>query len=83
MEIVFSPKAERQFTKIAEAEQRKIAAMIKQYAENPQSLAAQVKKLKGSADLFRLRVGDYRVIFTRDGVVMLIVKVGHRSDVYD
>jgi mRNA-degrading endonuclease RelE of RelBE toxin-antitoxin system len=41
-----------------------------------------VKRLKGSR-LLRLRVGDYRVSFTDEGVILTIVRVGHRKDVYE
>jgi len=43
-----------------------------------------VKKLAGDEALYRLRVGDYRVIYqVRDRVlVVLVVEVGHRRDVY-
>ena len=48
---------------------------------NPATLGNQVKKLKGSRYL-RLRVGDYRVVFTEDGIVMEIIHIGHRREVY-
>ena len=41
-----------------------------------------VKKLKGSND-FRLRVGDYRIIFSIEGETIIILKVGHRNNIYD
>jgi mRNA interferase RelE/StbE len=40
-----------------------------------------VKAMKGSPTL-RLRVGDYRVIFTEDYEVLDVLDVGHRSGVY-
>lgn len=42
------------------------------------------KKLAGMADRWRIRVGDYRIIYDiRDGMLtILVVKVGHRKDVY-
>ena len=61
---------------------RKIVAKVELYAENPLSLGNQVKALKGSPYL-RLRVGDYRVVFSEDGIVVTIVKVGHRKEIYD
>ena len=41
-------------------------------------------KLSGSADLYRIRVGDYRVIYRVEDrvLVVLVVRVGHRGDVY-
>ena len=40
--------------------------------------------MKGEPDHYRIRVGDYRVIYRVDGmrVIVLIVKIGHRRDVY-
>ncbi|HIJ89298.1 MAG TPA: type II toxin-antitoxin system RelE/ParE family toxin [Deltaproteobacteria bacterium] len=41
-------------------------------------------KMKGDNDFHKIRSGDYRIIFEihDDRVVILIVKVGHRKDVY-
>lgn len=50
-------------------------------AMNPAALRNQVKMLAGSR-LLRLRVGDYRVIFTDEGVVLAIIWIGHRREVY-
>jgi mRNA interferase RelE/StbE len=46
---------------------------------------AGVKKLKGEIDLWRIRVGDYRVIYSIDdrARVVDIVRVRHRSKAYD
>jgi mRNA interferase RelE/StbE len=41
-----------------------------------------VKKLKGS-ELYRLRVGDYRVIFEIKGNLITILKIGHRQQIYE
>ena len=40
-----------------------------------------VKKLKGQP-YYRLRVGDFRVLFDRNGEVLLIVKIDNRGQVY-
>ena len=41
-----------------------------------------IKKLKGSSD-FRLRVGDYRVIFSIQNSVITILKIAHRQHIYE
>lgn len=40
--------------------------------------------IKGSDDLRRVRVGDYRIVYTVDGkqLRILIVRIGHRRDIY-
>lgn len=43
-----------------------------------------VKRLTGVEDLYRIREGDYRIIYTiRDkALIILVVKIGHRREVY-
>ncbi len=61
----------------------RIRVKIGQLADDPTSLANNVKALKGGAGLFRLRVGDWRVIYTEDLVVVLVIKVAPRGAAYD
>jgi mRNA interferase RelE/StbE len=56
---------------------------IRQYATDPASLANNVKKLQGREDEYRLRVGDWRVIFTQDGVILNVLKVRRRGSAYE
>jgi len=54
-------------------------------AENPEALKNNIKRLSGTdKDLFRLRVGSYRVIFKKDKkeLVIIVVRIGHRKEVY-
>lgn len=59
--------------------QRKVELL----ARKPEALAANIRKLQGR-DGFRLRIGDYRVIYMVDdeAVVLLVIKVGARGGVY-
>lgn len=59
-----------------------IRSKVDAYATDPASLENNVTKLVGR-DGFRLRVGDWRVIFDDDGAVIAVVKIGPRGDVYD
>ena len=72
----------RQFLALSIEVQDRIEAKIDQLALNPSALKNQIKPLKGVKAL-RLLVGDYRVIFTDDGVILMILKVGHRRDIYE
>ena len=65
---------------------RKLAMRILQRIEG---LATQprppgVRKLRGAVSLWRLRVGDYRVIYSVDDSILVvdIIAVRHRSDAY-
>ncbi|MEW6643623.1 MAG: type II toxin-antitoxin system RelE/ParE family toxin [Pseudomonadota bacterium] len=61
---------------------RLIRGKIEQYAARPASLANNVKKLQGR-DGYRLRVGDWRVIFDQDGRVLDVLQIGPRGSIYE
>ena len=82
LQIQYAEPALKNLRQIGRVAAKRVVAKIESYARNPQALSNQVKMLKGSPYL-RLRAGDYRVIFTRDGVVMSIIKVGHRAKIYE
>ena len=51
-----------------------VRSKIEQYVAKPASLANNVKALKGESGVFRLRVGDWRVLFNEDGEVIAIIQ---------
>ncbi|HEX8649281.1 MAG TPA: type II toxin-antitoxin system RelE/ParE family toxin [Pyrinomonadaceae bacterium] len=61
----------------------KIVQAVEQLATNP--YPAGVKKLVGSEHTYRIREGSYRIIFTvaASSLVIEVIRVGHRKDVYD
>lgn len=59
-----------------------IRGKIDAYAADPSSQANNVKKLRGRRG-YRLRVGDWRVIFDSNGDVLDILAVGPRGGVYE
>jgi mRNA interferase RelE/StbE len=63
-------------------DQAKIIARIGKLSENPRP--AKSKKLEGESSLYRIRSGDYRVVYEiRDEVLrVVIVRVANRKDVY-
>lgn len=81
--ICYTQAADRDIDALDPAVRRRIHAAIGRPARDPHR-AANVKVLRGS-DLFRLCVGDRRVIYTlRDeALIILVVRVGHRGAVYD
>lgn len=62
---------------------RLIRAKIDQYANDPASLANNVKALKGEPGIHRLRVGDWRVVFSEDGSVIAVIRIAPRGRAYD
>ena len=61
---------------------RQIRAKIEQYAASPAALANNVIQLTGSRAK-RLRVGDFRVLFTEDETTIVVLDVGPRGEIYE
>lgn len=61
---------------------RAIRTKIESYAADPTALANNVVKLQGRTG-YRLRVGDWRVIFDEDGTVLAVLDVRPRGGAYD
>jgi len=80
--VQFTPRARRDLTRLESPIQRRIAAAIDQLALNPRP--SGVKKLADSENHWRIRVGDYRIIYQifDEVLVIVIVTIGHRGDVY-
>jgi len=74
--------AAKSLKSIPKNRREKIKAAIQKLKKEPQP--ANCKKLKASADLYRIRIGDYRVIYEiRDKeLIVLVVVVDHRSKAY-
>lgn len=79
--VVILPRAIRALRRMPRNTALLIRGKIDQYANDPASLANNVTKLQGRSG-FRLRVGDWRVIFDEDGAVIEILDIGPRGGVY-
>ncbi len=83
--LLIHPSAKEDLQALPENIQGRILSAIKnKLGEDPRGPWA--KKLKGEQNLWRLRVGDYRVVYTmrNDGEVsVLVVRIGHRREIYD
>jgi len=80
--IAYKTSAEKSFSKLPKDIQKRIYAAVQHLADNPRPPG--VKKLQSALELYRIRVGDYRVIYTIDEgeLKILVVTIGHRRDVY-
>jgi len=80
--IEFASAAVRQFSKLPRDAQRRIARHVDALAEQPRPDGA--KRLVATEELWRIRVGSYRVVYAIEDarLLVLVVKIGHRRDVY-
>ena len=81
--IEYDEAALEDLLKLPKKIQQQIIKAVSRLAEAPRS--GNVKQLKGYDKPFRLRTGDYRVIYTieEDVIIVTIVAVGPRKDIYD
>lgn len=79
-QIDYEKEALKELEKLESHISRRIIKKIDEMSENP--FSKDIKRLKGNDD-FRLRVGDYRVIFAIEHSIIKIWKVGHRKSIYD
>lgn len=82
--VELSTRAEKQLRKLDKQIVRRILSFLKTKVEpDPKSMG---KYLKGNfSDLWSYRVGDYRLIctFEDDRLIILVLEIGHRREVYD
>ena len=81
--IVWLKSAHKSFEKLPMLTQKSIIKQIDLLPTSHEN--SDIKKLKGHSDLYRLRVGDYRIIFSinKQAQQIRISAVGHRKDIYN
>lgn len=77
--IIIKKKAKKFIDKLPKNERLRIAKAIEALPNGE-----DIKKLKGYTDLLRLRVGDYRIIYTvnHGELVVIVVDAGNRGQIY-
>jgi mRNA interferase RelE/StbE len=80
--IELARKAQKFLSSQSAIIQRQIGDKIDSLENNPRP--AGCKRLQGNHDLYRVRTGDYRIIYTiKDNqLLVLVVQIGHRREVY-
>lgn len=78
-QIIIKKKAKKFIDKLSANERKRVVSAIERLPDGE-----DIKKLKGYDDLLRLRVGDYRIIYTVDNgkLIVLVVDIDNRGDIY-
>ena len=81
-EVRIKPKAQKQIEKLHPLVAKRILGHIGKLADNP--YPSGTKKIQGRENLFRVRVGDWRIVYEvmAKRLLVLVVNLGHRKDVY-
>lgn len=80
--IEWKQSAQKELKKLGKGVIPRVLEAIQDLAENPYPRGG--RKLSGTEHTFRIRVGDYRVVYSvhRSALVIEAVRVGHRKDIY-
>jgi len=81
-ELRFKPSVAKDLRGIPKADVRRILTRIQALRDDPR--APGCEKLAGGDELYRLRQGTYRIVYTihDERVVVEVIRVGHRREVY-
>lgn len=79
-QIIIKKKAKKFIDGLPMNERRRVVAAIERLPNGE-----DVKRMKGHNDLFRLRAGPYRIIYTVDGgeLVVYVIDAGNRGQIYN
>ena len=82
LELRVSRSAEKQLRKLPRTDQARVAQAMLALADDPFPKGA--RKLLGYRDVFRIRIGPYRVLYSvsETELIVVVLKVGHRRGVY-
>lgn len=81
----FLGRALEDLQKIHRPHQRIIKEKLLILAQNPEALKNNIRRLSSSKEnLFRLRVGSYRVVFKKEekDLLIIVIRIGHRKRIY-
>lgn len=74
--VVYSKQAYKYLSKLHKPKRDKLISAINEIPKG------DISKMRGIDNLYRLRVNDYRVLYTPDNDIIKIEKIGARGDVY-
>jgi mRNA interferase RelE/StbE len=80
--LQIKPSAAKELEALPKKDRQRLAARIQALATDPRPPGCE--KLSGQDNLYRVRQGDYRILYTVDDAALLVVvyKIGHRREVY-
>jgi mRNA interferase RelE/StbE len=82
--VEFRPAAARELRKLDRSARERVAKVVELLAANPRPPAAKMLVSDDDPGLWRVRTGDYRVVYSiaDDVLVVLVVAVRHRREAY-
>lgn len=79
--VLITEKAQKDLKNIDNEIKKRIIEKLKYLSNDPVSFSR--KLINSEIGEYRFRVGDYRIIFDIDGENIVVLKIGHRKDIYE
>ncbi len=82
--IFFQKSAHKEYLRLPKKVKDKIDEAFEILSINPLGEILRFKKIRGKDNHYRIRVGDYLIIYTpnEEKLIIRVIRVGHRKDVY-
>ncbi|MDA8326126.1 MAG: type II toxin-antitoxin system RelE/ParE family toxin [Nitrospiraceae bacterium] len=79
-ELVYTRRAEKDITKLEPVIKNRVGKTLLRFSKEPLTFAE--KLIDSSLGTYRFRRGDYRVVFDISGNQIVVLRVGHRREIY-
>ncbi|MFH1262655.1 MAG: type II toxin-antitoxin system RelE/ParE family toxin [Pseudomonadota bacterium] len=82
--VEFTKSARKEFDGLPKTVQDRVIDASHLLAQNPYTELLKIRKIRGGEHLYRVRLGDYRLLYEirKEVLLILVIKIGHRSGVY-
>jgi len=82
--VFFQKSAYKEYQKLPKKVRDKVDEALEILSVNPLSEILRFKKIRGKENHFRIRIGDYRLIYSPqdEQLIVRVIRVGNRKDVY-
>ena len=80
MQVKYHKKAIKFINSLSMQDKQRIKKAIQNLIVNPS--ICDIKPLQGYKDIYRLRVGNYRIIYTKDNTILFIADINSRGNIY-
>jgi mRNA interferase RelE/StbE len=78
--LVYTHRAIKNIDTLDTSVKQRIGKTLQRYEQNPLAHAEPLKQSELGS--YRFRIGDYRVVFDLEGPEIVVLRVGHRRDIY-
>lgn len=82
--VELTKSAQKEYEHLPSKIQRKVVEALGLLSHSPFTELLHLKKIKGAENLYRIRLGNYRIVYEvkNNVLIVLVIKIGHRKEVY-